>query len=483
MLTKYFIASFILVSNLVFGQISGNTVTEYQHGNLPETKPQNLNTIYNRTIIQYNWKNFKAFTMLETFGSQLDRRSYFSPSQLGLYYSSSRFDVKLGNYFETIGRGNLLRSFEIPSSILEDRGFRARTYFFRDILGGMFKYKSKYIDIKLLTGKPLDNLYPPTLSFEVRRPETVSAINTELKYKKLKLGTAFMLHQNIVADRTYLSNYLSGTLFKNVQFFTEFSNLVNSSLPETKNTYAFYSGINFSKGKLGGSFEVKDYKNFLIGAGVNQPPAVVREHTYRVLNRSIHVLQPSNERGLQLELFYEPKLGQTITFNQTLNENDFGVKYQYSETFAEYNIDLQNDKNLKTFIDFANDGIKQEKQRISTGAQYEFAIYKKQKIRLEVEFQTLNRPTENVQNQVYAFTYRPTNKLSISPVVEISNDPFLSQSSQKYWFGAYAKYNATSKINLQLFAGKRRGGPSCNAGICYEVLDFEGVEARMNIRF
>ncbi len=82
MLTKYFIASFILVSNLVFGQISGNTVTEYQHGNLPETKPQNLNTIYNRTIIQYNWKNFKAFTMLETFGSQLDRRSYFSPSQL-----------------------------------------------------------------------------------------------------------------------------------------------------------------------------------------------------------------------------------------------------------------------------------------------------------------------------------------------------------------------------------------------------------------
>ena len=105
------------------------------------------------------------------------------------------------------------------------------------------------------------------------------------------------------------------------------------------------------------------------------------------------------------------------------------------------------------------------------------------KIKFETEFQTLKRQKKSIQNQVYVITYRPNKTFSISPILEISNDAFLIKSGNRYWPGAYIKYNFNSKLNLQLFAGKRRGGPSCNAGICYEVLDFEGVELRSNWRF
>ena len=38
------------------------------------------------------------------------------------------------------------------------------------------------------------------------------------------------------------------------------------------------------------------------------------------------------------------------------------------------------------------------------------------------------------------------------------------------------------KNTIQLFAGKRRGGPACTSGICYEVLDFKGAEIKWLIR-
>jgi hypothetical protein len=36
---------------------------------------------------------------------------------------------------------------------------------------------------------------------------------------------------------------------------------------------------------------------------------------------------------------------------------------------------------------------------------------------------------------------------------------------------------------ISMFAGKRRGGPACTSGICYEVLDFEGIEIRLKTIF
>ncbi len=82
-------------------------------------------------------------------------------------------------------------------------------------------------------------------------------------------------------------------------------------------------------------------------------------------------------------------------------------------------------------------------------------------------------------------------ELSLSLIWEISNDPYLtdlggdsgSEKIIRYWPGVEASYKINSSNTISLFAGKRRGGPACTSGICYEVLDFEGVELRLKTKF
>jgi len=93
------------------------------------------------------------------------------------------------------------------------------------------------------------------------------------------------------------------------------------------------------------------------------------------------------------------------------------------------------------------------------------------------------RSGEKVHNHVLSLGYNHKSKLLFNITGEISNDPFLVEEEFKTWIGTNIKYQINSKHNLLLFAGQRRGGPACNSGVCYEVLDFYGVEVRYNVRF
>ena len=44
-------------------------------------------------------------------------------------------------------------------------------------------------------------------------------------------------------------------------------------------------------------------------------------------------------------------------------------------------------------------------------------------------------------------------------------------------------WHPTPQMDLQLFFGKRRGGTACDHGFCIEVLDFEGMELRLETRW
>ena len=466
---------FFLFPITLLAQLNGNFLNETQLGNIPGKDPKNLITNYARLNLNFDHKNFSFRSMSEVFVSQNANTSYIFPSQIGFQYKYKRLELKVGNAYETIGRGNILRSYEIPGSILEDKIFRSRSYFYKDLLGGSVKYSTDNFSIKFLGGKPLDNLLPPTESISKRRTETIFAINPEFKIKKIKLGTGLMSYSNALDEgKLYLTNYGSYNFGKNA-LYIELSNQLNVS-----KSYAFYGGFNFTSGDFGGAIELKDYKNFLIGTGINQPPALVREHIYRVLNRSTHVLLPDNERGFQTEFFYS-KNKHLFTFNQTLAQNDFGKKFLFLESFFEYQYNFKNGNTFKAFADYSRDDFKNEKYRISAGTQSDFSI-KNKKVKTEIEFQTFSRQSKRVINQVYGLSFFPKNNLTVSPVLEVSNDPFLTDKS-KYFLGVYSRYVIQSKYTVQAFIGERRGGPACNAGICYEVLDFKGIELKGIIRF
>ena len=53
--------------------------------------------------------------------------------------------------------------------------------------------------------------------------------------------------------------------------------------------YGAYGNLSFTHDRLGVSFEMKDYTNFSIGTGINDPPSLCERASYRLLNRSTHL--------------------------------------------------------------------------------------------------------------------------------------------------------------------------------------------------
>ena len=97
--------------------------------------------------------------------------------------------------------------------------------------------------------------------------------------------------------------------------------------------------------------------------------------------------------------------------------------------------------------------------------------------------QRFERLGQRVENHVLFLDFHYSPELSTNILYEYSNDLFLTNGEFATWLGAGMRYKLNRKNNLQIFVGNRRGGPACQAGVCYEVLDFKGIELRFSSRF
>ena len=467
-------------------QFKGSNLMEFQYGKLPGDTAA-LSALYDRAVAGYYYKSFKASMALEQFYSPFRDRNYTKITQFSLQYDSDPLQVKIGNFYETIGRGLLLRSFEIPGAILEDLSYRSRHYFNHDILGIVTKFRHKNFTTKLIYGRPLSYVFPPNQDFKTRRPDEIAAIYSDYSFKGQTFGASVLSLKNSNRNSVYAMTTASGKVSSVVSYYAEFAkNIDDYTLSDfsDQSPYAFYGSINLVFEKTGISAEYKNYNNFLLGSGINEPPALVKEYTYKVLNRSTHVLQPLNEKGSQVEVYYTFADLSTLTFNNTIAINDFDKRYVFQEYFAEYDFTLNDKHEVKLFADYAEDPFTLQQQRISAGSYFEWKVFKSSSLKTEYEFQTFKRSGENVQNQVLTLGYAWKSKIIGNIIGEYSTDPFLiEKGTSRLWIGANLKYQINAKNSVQLFAGQRRGGPACNAGICYEVLDFKGVEVRITSRF
>ena len=467
-------------------QFSGSNLLESQYGRLP-SDTNSIATVYDRAVLNYSYKKIKTGLTLEQFHSKNNGSSYIKPDQFSLQYSSDRFELKAGNFYETIGRGLLLRSYEIQGAIIEDLSYRSRHYFHRDILGLSSKLKLKNFNLGLISGRTLNNVFPPTFSKDDRRVDMITAVYSDYSFNKQTVKASVLQLKNTGSTSYYGMLSVSGILLPFLSYYTELAKNVSDFRImdfSGKSSYAFYSGLNLIFANLGLSAEYKNYKNFLIGTGINEPPSLVKEHTYKVLNRSTHVLQPLNETGYQLEIFYNfPDLSK-LTLNNTIAVNDFNKKFVFQEYFAGYDFQAGGNHDTKLFADFARDPFKGEENRLSAGLAVELVLRESSNIiKTGYEFQTFTRYDEPVQNHVISAGYLFKSKFAFILTTELSNDPFLTDEKFIVWPGTDIRYQINNKNTVQLCAGRRRGGPACNAGICYEVLDFYGIELRLKSRF
>jgi len=467
-------------------QISGFNMLEYQAGTLPDDTTRNYSTLFNKFHINYSTEKLLLFGRVESFFSPVEERNYNKITKYGLEYKDKGLTLKIGTINETFARGLLLRSYEIPSAMLEDKGFRVRQSFSRDILGAEAKYSSKHFSISLLRGNPLFNLLPPTFTDKERRPDIIEAARGSVSWfgQSVEVGLLRNIGNNTAVNYPWLS--LNGVIAENYSYFVAYTHKANSLNEFTsigkQESYGLYSSFGASFDQLSFNLELKSYNNMVLGSGYNEPPALIKEHSYRLLNRSSHVLLPQNEKGYQFDIFYSFNDESKINFNHSLAINKFASMYRYSSFYAEYYKSF-NATSFKLFADYANDEFNRLKNRLTAGGTLNLNSTNFN-IELQFEHQVFSRYNTKVGNSVISVEVGNGSKYSVGSILELSNDPFqLTDKDTRNWLGFYGRYKYSTNSNFLVFAGQRRGGPACSAGICYEVLDFEGLEIRWNTRF
>ena len=480
---------FILIISLVLGlakansQSSGTNLLEFQYGNIPGADDKSFPSIFDRTTIAYRKSGIRALITVEQYHSEYSDRNYINLAQGLVQYKKKKWDLKLGNIYETIGRGSLLRAFEIKGAVIEELGFRSRQYFHRDFLGASVKYRTKKLTIQAIRADVL-NILAPTFSREDRRTDLISSLSLTYNYvKKHKFGINIMNHENANGNaNNFGSILLDGPIAGPFSYYVEWANGLTQS-----DRYALYGGLTGYIGGVSINFELKSYRDFIIGSGINEPPALIQDQTYRVLNRSTHVSNPSDEDGYQIDLSYTFNNGMILVFNHALANNAVGsTSFVFQEFFIELNASFTKHIDSKIFLDYAKDPFKDQDNRFSLGFYNTILVSKKLNIISEIELQRFERFGAKVNNQSILIGLNLASKYSISLLFEHTNDPFLLldiNSSNRKYLGLNASYKPNYKNSIQLFIGERQGGPACSSGVCYEILDFKGFETRWTTRF
>lgn len=482
-----------------FAQLYGTNVFEFQYGNLPYEENTDLTTSYDQLNLFYDQGKISVYGRFEHFLTPFNDRNYFSLTQKRLQYEDDHFKLRVGNFYQTIGRGLLLRSYEIPGSVFEDSFYRTRYAFNRDQEGVSIGYKNDWVEATALRARPLFNPLPPNFKPDsARRPDLVEAIESNFYLTDdLSIGGAFMRSRSDGQDeyRELASLMYNYNLPFDLQLYGEYAFDTDMALFrfDEEDSYALYSGLNYFYESFGLSFEYKNYNQFRLGSGYNDPPSLIKEHTYPVLNRSTHVLSTANESGFQFEAFYNFEDGHSITANITTATNEVFRTNEYREYFLEGYYQASDFLSFKTFFDYATDERKGEEDRISVGLITDKSFNYEWNLALDLQFQTYYKTafSQNVENYYASIAYSLVPDFTLSLVFEATDDLLLTDDPRTFdvedklrtWLGGNVRYKINQTHTLDVFAGKRRGGPACTSGICYEILDFEGVELRFTTRF
>ncbi|RMG67223.1 MAG: hypothetical protein D6715_05250 [Calditrichaeota bacterium] len=485
---------------LLFGQVEFNyfnQLSEVQVGNLPRTRPSDQFSYYQLSEASFSWRNWTVQLGVETFQKDVSGQRYTQLQHRSLEYRRGALTLTAGNFYEMFGRGLLLRGFKIPGAILESTQHRTRYSFYRDLDGLRLRYSGVLGEARLIWAKPLDNQFPPTFDRSVRRPETLLGADLWVPLGFTSLGGSWLRSELNGDTRRYGALHLSANLPAGSQLYVEFLRRTDDAGPffslSDEYTHGLYGGFSWSIGPIGLSAEIKDYNNLILG--FNDPPPLIREHTFQLANRSTHVLVPSHETGWQVELFWSVRPNLSATFNVTRARNRLGNREPlFKEHYNELDWTINASATLRAFYDFSEEPLKLENNRHTGGAALEYAFNDRWSTILDVELQTFERPISGfgrATNSYLNLTLARAPHFSGGIVWERSTDiaytdnpdtPEL-ESRARNWFGVVLGLQMGSGQSVAFFAGERRGGTNCTSGICYEVLDFRGAELRINTRF
>ncbi len=496
----------------VFAQLSVTNLAEYQLGNLPGKKPDNLSTLYNQTNIQYRQQKSTVGIRLEHFQSIESNQSFGQLSQRYVQWQDGPIKIRLGNFYNTIGRGLIMRTFELPNIVFEQRQFRRRYGYYRDTDGVLAQGTWKRFEFSAFYGQPLNETIPPGLE-DTRRGGTLQGgqvktrlvdwLNVGSGYVRAEIERAAIPQNEMVTvffdlnlSKPLRRAGLDRSSFKiygeQARSNSRFDNFLSTG---DERPHARYLTANFSYNRFGLSAEYKAYDQF--ENTINVPPLGYMEHSYYLLNRVTHELLAENENGYQFEATYRVHDNLFLLFNTSHAVNDlYSTHYTFDEKMGEATFYFADDWSGKVFYNQSFDELRSELHRQTGGLNLDWTFYQNYSLSLDAQHQQIDRGfastvTETFDNSFLALTFSSSPTFSISVVAERSTDsgetdklntPDIERSA-RYWYRIAGAYQINMDHELVFFYGARRGGLACTSGTCYEVLPFEGFEVRWVAHF
>lgn len=420
-------------------------------------------------------------------------------------WTTPHFAGLVGNYEAIFGRGLVLRAFELPGVVREE--FETPQFGdSRDLDGVRLEAHGDRWNVLALQGAPRRADQDPTVErtetvagatgwFDVTSGARAGANYLRTDTRRMEPGATHEIAGPFL--QLALEPWLrrAGIAWLALDTYVEYARVTGLAGTGSPNAaphegYGLYGSQSvFLDDVLPGlrwglSWEYKDYQNFELG--VNEPPTLVREHSFVLLNRSTHVLVPQQEEGYQFEsrLDYRQWAELVVNLSRAENFNSLRFEERYLELSGHWS-----GASLTLFADEQEDGFESVGDRDTFGGYAMVPFLGVHSLELQAETQE----TEIVAGSNRAFygdrywslTYGWAGRLSIGAVRQTTNDPdeVADPSQRRAYDSLTARLPVGKHHEVQAFWGRRRGGLACVAGTCYKVRAFDGVSAQLTSRF
>ena len=471
----------------------------------------------NRTAL-YHQLNLDATVGMVRFGLRYESdqnseqtNTYRVFTQRYAEATNEHLRIRAGNVYTILGRGLVQRAFELPDVVLEEPGVYARYGFSRDLDGVLLEGETGPFSVRLISGAP-----NPGTSAPVSGPVHSGALGggeAAVRLGRLsRIGATYLRYTNEPGTRQdeLASGFvdfdplrLAGIGAAALPVYAEYAQLNRSWEQWWEFTigdeapHAFYAGSNLLWGPFSLSAEWKDYRRFRLG--YNDPPSLVREHGFTLLNRSTHVLDADSEHGYQLEAAWSlPRWG-TLTVNRTRSlGTPAGRELEFAETYVEVYASRGPGSRFEAtvYVDRSLDEFAFVSDRNTYGASATVRLPADGSATLELARKDVTGivvfgPTPSWSDRFFSFVAARAGWGSAALQWERTNDPVeedpVRAVDPQTHALTFTSGTVTAKLgehfDASLFYGKRRGGLACTAGTCYKVEPFKGTELRVTARF
>ncbi|HPS64220.1 MAG TPA: DUF6029 family protein [Ignavibacteria bacterium] len=453
------------------------------------------------------------------------------------YKGSDIISARAGDFWEAVGRGMTLNTFE-NRSLGFDTGIDGvrvavnKTFFDKHPL----KLKAMALagDIEFS-----DNLSP-------QRVETykIRDVNFEISpVKFLNIGTNYVHATGNVpsgSDTTAITADLP-ELFLNfnmsgLQIFTSYAHKHTITQPNkiypvpfSSNGDGVYTSVSYSKSGFGVTAEYKDYRFDLTNpsySGVQRPtkllpfqnpPTGVKEHTWTLISRNPHVVDFNDEAGGQIEFNFVPSSKLSFILNGAVASKHY--RYDYNRLTGDYTREDRSAAFIPKFTSeynpyfelylegeyYANEAWYAKmalsyqnsitftypqtlEKVISTAAPIEvhYTFDKIYTIKViseqQLMYNSFRTERQNFFNHLVSVSLVRSPDFTFTFSTEYTTDKE-EPSGKTSWNEAEVSYNINSGNLVTVSYGSERGGLRCTSGICRFVNPFNGFRLTVTSKF